>query len=354
MHRTKLESRIFVAVVLMAACTGGQTTVTAFEGARVIVGDGSAPIEDAVFIVESGRFTAVGPRGAVDIPPGATRVDLDGKTVMPAIVNAHVHLALEREERTEQLQHMAYYGAGTVLSLGHDAGDVPFQMQDEMVPDGARSLTAGRGITSPEPGRSEVPFWVTGEGEARAAVRELAAQEVDLIKIWVDDRNDRYEKLTPALYGAVIDEAHTHGVRVTAHVFTLEDAKGLLRAGLDAFAHGVRDRDVDDELVALWQERPTVTLVPNLPNPGVAMDLGWLSGTVPPRRTGGDAGGVDRSAGGSGTVRHPSPQPGPAQRRGREDRVRHGRECTVGRSSRDGGHGTVRDDSGRSHRRGHG
>ncbi len=175
MHRTKLESRI-MAVVLMAACTGGgkagsETDVTAFEGARVIVGDGSAPIEDAVFIVESGRFTAVGPRGVVDIPRGATRVDLDGKTVMPAIVNAHVHLSLEREERTEQLQHMAYYGAGTVLSLGHDAGDVPFQMQDEIVPDGARSLTAGRGITSPEPGRSEVPFWVTSEDDARAAVR---------------------------------------------------------------------------------------------------------------------------------------------------------------------------------------
>ncbi len=291
MHRTNLESRILMAVVLMAACTGGgeagsETDVTAFEGARVIVGDGSAPIEDAIFIVESGRLTAVGPRGAVDVPRGATRVDLDGKTVMPAIVNAHVHLALEREERTEQLQHMAYYGAGTVLSLGHDTGEVPFQMNDEIVPDGARSLTAGRGITSPEPGRSEVPFWVTSEDEARAAVRELAAQEVGLIKIWVDDRNGRYEKLSPDLYGAVIDEAHTQGVRVTAHVFTLEDAKGLLRAGLDAFAHGVRDRDVDDDLVTLWQERPNVTLVPNLPNPGVEMDLGWLSGTVPPDELG--------------------------------------------------------------------
>ncbi|MCZ6916525.1 MAG: amidohydrolase family protein [Gemmatimonadetes bacterium] len=290
MYRAKRESRIFVAgfvpisvvAVLMAACTGGQTNVTAFEGARVIIGDGSAPIEDAVFMVESDRLTAVGPRATVDIPRGATRVDLAGKTVMPAIVNTHVHLALEREARTEQLQHMAYYGAGTVLSLGHDTGDVPFQMQDELVPDGARGLTAGRGITSPEPGRSEVPHWITTEDEARGAVRELAEQDVGLIKIWVDDRNGRYDKLSAALYGAVIDEAHTLGARVTAHVFTLEDAKGLLRAGLDAFAHGVRDRDVDDELVALWQERPHVTLVPNLPGPGVAMDLGWLSGTVPP------------------------------------------------------------------------
>lgn len=290
MQRAKLESRIVVSVcaaLFLAACTGGgeagsEADVTVFEGARVIIGDGSAPIEDAVLVVEGGRVTAVGPRTDVDIPRGATRVDLNGKTVMPAIVNAHVHLSLEREDRTEQLQHMAYYGAGTVLSLGHDTGDVPFAMEDEMVPEGARGLTAGRGITSPEPGRSEVPHWVTNEEDARAAVRELAAQDVTLIKIWVDDRNGRYEKLSPALYGAIIDEAHTSGVRVTAHVFTLEDAKGLLRAGLDAFAHGVRDRDVDDELVALWLDRPNVVLVPNLPNPGVAMDLGWLSGTVPP------------------------------------------------------------------------
>jgi imidazolonepropionase-like amidohydrolase len=68
---------------------------------------------------------------------------------------------------------------------------------------------------------------------------------------------------------------------VTAHVFTLEDGKGLLRAGIDAFAHGIRDMDVDDEFVDLWLERPEVVLVPNLPGPGVATDLSWLSGTIP-------------------------------------------------------------------------
>ena len=150
-----------------------------------------------------------------------------------------------------------------------------------MVPDGARSRTAGPGITTPEPGRSEVPAWVTTEAEARAAVQERAALGVDLVKIWVDDRGGRYGRLSPALYGAVIDEAHTHGLRVTAHIFRLEDAKGLLRAGIDGFAHGIRDRDIDDDVVALWTDRPDVVLVPNLPNPGVAEDLGWLSGTVP-------------------------------------------------------------------------
>jgi len=272
------------ATVLLTACATQDaepnTAVTAYTGARLITGDGSV-IEDGVFLVEADRFLEVGARSHIEIPAGAARVDLGGTTVMPAIVNAHVHLAATRPERTSQLQHMAYYGAGAVVSLGHDGGEAAFEMRTELVPDGARSRTAGRGITSPEPGRSDVPFWVTTEEQARAAVQELAAQHVDIVKIWVDDRNGQYERLSPALYGAIIDEAHQQALMVTAHVFHLEDAKGLLRAGIDVFAHGIRDLDVDDELVALWSERPNVVLVPNLPNPGVARGLGWLDGTVP-------------------------------------------------------------------------
>ena len=268
----------------LSACAeapeAGGSDAVVFEGARVIVGDGGV-IEDAVFVVEDGRFSAVGAAGEVEEPAGAVHMDLSGKTVMPAIVNAHIHLASDRETRTDQVQHYAYYGQSMVVSLGLDEGDVGFAMRGEMVPDGARSQSAGRGITSPEPGRSEVPHWVTTEEEARAAVRELAADQVDIVKIWVDDRSGQYERLALELYGAVIDEAHANGLRVTAHVFTLEDAKGLLRAGVDAFAHGIRDMDVDDELVALWLERPNVVLVPNLPAPGVAEDMGWLAGSVP-------------------------------------------------------------------------
>ena len=295
MHRAKSGSRVVVVMsavlrlgavlvaILVAGCAGPETggEATVFEGARLIVGDGSATIEDAVFVVEGDRITQAGQRADVEMPESATRVDLSGKTVMPALVNTHVHLASTRAERIDQLQHMAYYGAGLAVSLGLDDGDVAFEMRDEVIADGARSRTAGRGITAPEEGRTEVPIWITSETEARTAVQELAANQVDLIKIWVDTRNDQFVKLTPALYGAVIDEAHSEGLRVTAHIFNLEDAKGLLRAGIDAFAHGIRDRDIDDELVALWSERPNVVLVPNLPNPGVAGDLSWLSGTVP-------------------------------------------------------------------------
>ena len=257
-----------------------QGGATVFTGARLLVGDGRA-IENAAFIVEGGRFTWVGAPGAAKVPQGASRVDLTGKTVIPAIIDTHAHLGRERAPLIEDLQRRAYYGVGGVMSLGQDSGEAPFQVRDETIPGAARYRTAGRGLTGPEPGRTEIPYWITSEEQARKAVQELAAAKVDIVKIWVDDRDGKYQKLTPAIYGAVIDEAHRRGLRVTAHIFTLDDAKGLLRAGLDAFAHGVRDRDIDDEFAAMMKQRPNVVLAPNLPDRGVATDLGWLRDSLP-------------------------------------------------------------------------
>jgi imidazolonepropionase-like amidohydrolase len=256
-------------------------SVTVFEGARLIVGDGSAPIENAAFIVDVARFTQVGRAGQVQVPAGARRVDLRGKTVMPAIIDTHTHQPTNREMLIDQLQRKAYYGVGVVMSMGQDNTDVAFQVREEVIPNAARLRTAGRGITMPEPGRTEAPYWVTTVADARKAVQELAARKVDLVKIWVDDRDGTVRKLTPEIYTAVIDEAHKNGLRVTAHIFALEDAKGLLRAGVDAFAHSVRDKDIDDEFVTLMRQRPAVVLVPNLPNRGVATDLSWLAESVP-------------------------------------------------------------------------
>ena len=295
MHQMKTESYLmsFVAGLLslgllaVSACSAPApeqvtaTDVTVFEGARLIVGDGSAPIENATFVVDGTRVGQVGRTGEVEVPEGATRVDLTGMTVMPAIIDTHTHLNRERDALIEDLRRRAYYGIGAALSLGQDPGDLPFQIREEEIPGAARYRTAGQGITAPEPGRSDIPYWVTSEEEAREAVQELAARNVDIVKTWVDDRNGQYEKLSPELYGAIIDEAHQHGLRVTAHIFFLEDAKGLLRAGIDAFAHGVRDTDVDEEIVALFGERPNMILVPNLPDRGVTTDLSWLSGSIP-------------------------------------------------------------------------
>jgi imidazolonepropionase-like amidohydrolase len=256
--------------------------VTVFEGARLIVGDGSAPVENAAFVVQNGRFVQVGRRDQVKVPAGASRVDLTGKTVIPAIVDAHTHQPTTREALIDSLQRKAYYGVAGLISMGSDSGDLAFQVRQETIPNGALLRTAGRGITAPEPGRTDVPYWITSEAEARKAVQELGTRKVDLVKIWVDDRDGKYKKLSPELYRAVIDEAHKNKLRVTAHIVTLEDAKGLLRAGLDGFAHSVRDRDIDDEFVALIKKQPNAFVIPNLPDRGVKTDLSWISDTVPP------------------------------------------------------------------------
>jgi imidazolonepropionase-like amidohydrolase len=258
--------------------------VTVFEGARIIIGDASAPIEDGTFIIENDHFVAVGATGSVAIPAGAMRVDLSGATVMPTIIDTHVHLSREREPLIEDLKSRAYFGVSAAMSLGQDEGDVPFQVRSENIPGAATYRTAGRGLTAPEPGRSEIPHWITTAEEARAAVQAEAAAGVDIIKIWVDDRNGQFDKLTPELYSAAIDEAHRNNLRAVAHIFALEDAKGLLNAGIDAFAHGIRDTDVDDEVVALFKANPEVVLGPNLPDRGVAVDMSWLRGSIPDDR----------------------------------------------------------------------
>ena len=161
--------------------------VTVFEGARLIVGDGSAPIENSAFVVNGNRFTQVGRGGQVQVPAGARRVDLRGKTVMPAIIDTHTHLATNREMLVDQLQRKAYYGVGAAMSLGQDNTDVAFQVRAETIPNAALFRTAGRGITMPEPGRTDAPYWISTVAEGRKAVQELSARKVDLVKIWVDE-----------------------------------------------------------------------------------------------------------------------------------------------------------------------
>jgi imidazolonepropionase-like amidohydrolase len=277
--RRQLLVTVFVSA-LSAAVLGQGTAVTVFEGARVIVGDGRAPIENATIVVTGPRITQVGRASDIKAPAGAARVNLAGKTVMPAIVDTHVHTSQTPEALTQDLQRRAYFGVGAAMSLGQDVEAAAFQRRDQPLAGAARIFTAGRGMTAPEPGRSMAPYWITSVAEARKAVQEQAARKVDIVKIWVDDRNGQYKKLTPDLYGAVIDEAHRNKLRVTAHLFTLEDAKGLWKAGIDAFAHGVRDRDVDDEFMAMLKTRPGFVLVPNLPDRGVKTDLSWLQGSL--------------------------------------------------------------------------
>jgi imidazolonepropionase-like amidohydrolase len=277
-----------------------QANAVLFEGARLLVGDGSAPVENSAFLVENNKFARIGKKGELRPPKGAVRVDLSGQTVMPALVDAHTHLGwyvvktgrigtdtYSRENLMDHLQRYAYYGIAAAQSMGIDPGEVPYQVRADPGPNAALFRIAGRGMAMPNAGPGAdywrpVAYGVSTEAEARKAVDELAAKKVDLVKIWVDDRNGTVPKLTPPLYRAIIDEAHKHNLRVAAHIFYLADAKELLRSGIDIFAHGIRDRDVDDEVIALFKQHPNVYVIPNLPERETTEeDLRFAAETVP-------------------------------------------------------------------------
>ncbi len=248
-----------------------QSAAVLFEGARLIVGDASPPIDNAAFIVDAGAITRVARSGEIPLPAGATRVDLTGKTVMPALVSTHVHVGLlegasfgpqhyTHDGIVDNLRRYAYYGLGAVLSAGTDVGPLSFQVRKEQPPGAARLLTAGRGMALPDagpgiPSIANTSFPIASAAEGRARVQELAAEGADAVKIWVDDRGGRVKKLTPEIYGPIIEEAHKHKMMAIAHVFYLKDAHELVKAGIDGFMHLVRDEIMDDQLIAMMKER---------------------------------------------------------------------------------------------------
>jgi imidazolonepropionase-like amidohydrolase len=267
---------IALAAIVAAFASPALADVTAFEGVRLIVGNGNV-VENATLVIDGNKIVQAGQ--GVAVPAGATRVNLAGKTVMPAIIDTHVHLSPTRDRLIRDLKMRGYYGVSAVLSMGLDPYDL-LDIRSQVIPGAARYFSAGRGITMPEPGRITAPHWITTEADGRKAIQELADKKVDIVKIWVDTRDSKFKKLSPDLYGPIIDEAHKNNLRVTAHIFDLEDGKGLIRAGVDAFAHGVRDRPIDDEFLALWKQHPNLVLGPNLPDRGVKTDLNWMKAGV--------------------------------------------------------------------------
>jgi imidazolonepropionase-like amidohydrolase len=269
----------------------GQTarpTPTVFEGARLITGDGSAPVENSAFVVTGNMFTQVGRRGELRVPAGAAHVDLTGKTVMPALIDLHGHYGFQnivegtmsksfytRENLIDHLERLAYNGVGATVGVGDledrsdmhggrtNWGDVPLQVRKEVIPNAALFRTAGTGIAWPgsgaqgDPSRVDVAYPVSTVEEARKAVDDYVKMKPEFIKIWVDDRGGTKKTLTPPLYGAIADEAHKFNVPVGVHNVTLVNAKELMRDGVEGWLHvPVRGGEaVDDELIGIVKQR---------------------------------------------------------------------------------------------------
>lgn len=220
-------------VAFGAAPVGAQ--LRAFTGATLIDGTARAPVPNATLVLRDGRVAAAGPASQVTIPAGAERVALDGKVIMPGLINAHGHV-----NGVADLATYAAYGVTTVHSLGGEPAEVFAARDAQATPALARArvFVAGPVVTAATP------------AEARAQVAAVAAQRADIVKIRVDDNLGTTAKMPPEAYRTVIDEAHARGLRLAAHLFYHDDATALLAAGADLVAHSVRDREMDAALLA--------------------------------------------------------------------------------------------------------
>jgi imidazolonepropionase-like amidohydrolase len=196
---------------------------------------------------------------------GAQRIDVAGKTIVPGLINSHGHVADTQGLRTgpefyteenllRQLGLYARYGVTSVFSLGGDRG-AGFKLRDtQSTPDlkRARVYVAGEIVNGKTP------------EQVRAIVDRVAATKPDIVKIRVDDNLGANPKMSADVYKAVIDQARKHNLRVAAHIFYLEDARGLLESGVGLIAHSIRDKEVDDQTIALLKKQnvcvcPTLT-----------------------------------------------------------------------------------------------
>ena len=253
--------------------------VTVFDGARILDGNGGAPIENGRMVVQDGRVTTVGPASAVSIPQGAARIDVTGKTIMPAMINVHAHMGYEAYTTwgarnhtavnlLDHLQREAFYGVAAATSVGSSPVEMSLQFQRDQ--QAGKFLTAARylfmpGMAPPNGGPDHILREATNElhvinevatpEEARAAIRRMADQGIRHVKMWVDDRGGTYPKLTPDVYTAIVQEAHSRKMTVHAHAIQLADQKAVVAAGADVLVHMVQNVPLDDEYQALLREK---------------------------------------------------------------------------------------------------
>jgi imidazolonepropionase-like amidohydrolase len=280
MPRCKAALGSAFAVLLSLNAPLLRSEVIVLKNFTLIDGRGGAPVSGAAMIVDSGRITWIGPVAQLKPPASARVTDLSGKYIMPGIIDLHVHLGatVDLDQRADlltqastehDLQTYASYGVTTVLSMGTDK-DLVIEMRDRQragLPTEARIFTAGEGFVfkGAYGGLAGVNRGVSNAADVKTAIDALASKRVDIVKLWMDDHLGELKKMPWDIGKAIIDDAHKRNLRVSAHVFYLADAKALASYGVNGFAHMVRDKPVDAELIdsmkkhGTWQQAATLS-----------------------------------------------------------------------------------------------
>jgi imidazolonepropionase-like amidohydrolase len=251
--------------LLVGCCPAPQASGTlALANGTLIDGTGADPVPDGVVVVQDGRITAVGPRDRVDTPTEARVVDVDGATILPGFINAHVHAAYDEDT----LEAWAKGGVTTVRDLGafgpYSAELFDFRDEVNEKLHCARLVAVGSFINVA--GGYPIVYWdgnaVTIESpeDARQKVHQLIDDGADVIKTAIESGvtfgQSGWPLLSPEEAAAIVEAAHERDTPVSVHVTVSRDLERALDAGMDEIAHMVTDW-VPDELIARMADSDT-------------------------------------------------------------------------------------------------
>ena len=277
----KSSRSVFIAScwMLLAVHMGYAQNSTAYilKDVKVIDGTGKTPREHVDMLIQGPNISEI--KAGIQ-RAGAIVLNMQGKTIMPAIISTHNHLGLlkgnyanatnyTRENILRQLGKYQDYGVNSVISMGTDRNLLFKGLRDSVLAGrlpGATIYSAGYGFGVPNGGPPSDLDQVLRPGtaeEARKDIEKLIPLRPDVIKMWVDDFGGRFPKMAPEITGAIIQAAHAQGWRVAAHVYYLQDARRLVAQGLDIIAHSIRDSVIDDVLLA-EMKRKEVAYIPTL------------------------------------------------------------------------------------------
>ncbi len=258
---------------------------------RLIIGNGEV-LENAALLIQGDTIAAVGRRSEMSLEENTRVIDLSGKTLIPALIDSHAHIGYEgynswgsenysRETLIDHLQRYAYYGFSAVFSAGSDPEQIAHSVQQAQISGdfiGARFLFAA-GMAPPGQGPNDqflahaiaveektgqaILYGVASVQQAEAAVKQIAAKGISVIKIWVDDRGGSQQKLSPQLYRAITAAAREENIEVYVHQQYASDMPGLLDAGVSGFLHGRIGSDLD-RAIAQQTAAANAFVVPNL------------------------------------------------------------------------------------------
>jgi imidazolonepropionase-like amidohydrolase len=317
----------FLVLALIAACSeqpGPEVSkrpdlpvpeVVALVGGTMVDGTGAETVPEAVVVIEEGVIRCAGASSACSVPDSARVIDIAGRWITPGLIDAHVHFsqtawgdgrpdaldvrslypfeAVQARQRAMPDRYFRAYLCAGVTAV-FDVGGFPWTwgLRERVAGDlfAPHVAAAGPLVSHVNPPKlalpAELQFINLSDSEAgRAAVRYLAANRTDAVKVWFLQPTEEMRVELDARVTAVGDEARTYGLPLIAHATELREAKVAVRAGASVLVHSVEDVEIDDEFIGLMTDpEHRVVYTPTLTVRGgyLRMYESALSGEPPP------------------------------------------------------------------------